>query len=113
MEMNEYQTLARRTAVYPDLGNNLVYPTLALVDEAGEVAGKVKKLIRDKGKSTPAELSAEEKQDLKKEVGDVLWYVATMASELDFTLEDVAQANLDKLKSRQERGQLHGSGDNR
>lgn len=113
MDLNKYQMEARKTAIYPDIGNNFIYPTLALADEAGEVAGKIKKLIRDKGKWTPSELSDNEREELIKEVGDVLWYVATISSELHTTLEDVALKNLDKLQSRKERGTISGSGDNR
>lgn len=113
MELNQYQEKAGGTAEYPDRGNNFVYPTLALSDEAGEVAGKIKKLIRDKHKFTPAELDDEERQELKKEIGDVLWYVAMFSEEIGFSLQEVAEANLEKLQSRKERGAIGGSGDNR
>ena len=113
MNMQEYQAQALQTAVYPDIGNNFIYPTLALADEAGEVAGKVKKLIRDKQKFTPAELNDDERAELQKELGDVLWYVAALAQELGLSLDAVAAANLKKLASRQQRGVLGGSGDDR
>lgn len=113
MDMNEYQQAARKTALYPGVGNNLIYPTLGLADEAGEVVGKVKKLIRDKHKFTPEELTDEERAEFKKEVGDVLWYVANFASEVGLTLDEVAVYNVEKLQSRQARGTLHGSGDDR
>ena len=109
MEFNQYQEEARKTAIYPNKDNNFVYPTLGLSGEAGEVAEKIKKVIRDNG----GVVSEEKKAELAKELGDVLWYVANLAEELGLKLEDVAQANIEKLKSRQERGKLHGAGDNR
>ncbi|MHB2016848.1 MAG: nucleoside triphosphate pyrophosphohydrolase family protein [Candidatus Xenobia bacterium] len=105
----EYQRDSRRTAVYPDQGHNFVYPTLGLVGEAGEVAEKVKKVIRDRG----GQLDDAVRDALKGELGDVLWYVAQLATELGLDLDDVAQFNLEKLRSRHERGRIHGSGDNR
>ena len=109
MEFNEYQEQARKTAVYPNIGSNYIYPTLGLVGEAGEVAEKIKKVIRDNN----GEITEEKKQEIKKELGDVLWYLANLSKELEINMNDVAQANLDKLNSRMDRGQLHGSGDNR
>lgn len=109
MDFNTYQQAAAKTAVYPDLGNNFVYPTLGLVGEAGEVAEKIKKVLRDDS----GRVSPEKKQELMKELGDVLWYLSQLSSELGLELERVAQDNLDKLTSRQERGKLGGSGDNR
>lgn len=109
MNFSEYQAASRKTAIYPDIGSNFVYPTLGLTDEAGEVAGKVKKIFRDDG----GVLTEEKRQDISKELGDVLWYIAQLATELNLDLGDIAQANLDKLASRKERGTLHGSGDNR
>jgi NTP pyrophosphatase (non-canonical NTP hydrolase) len=109
MTMNEYQELSGRTALYPGRGSNFVYPTLGLCGEAGEVAEKVKKLMRD----ADAKPTDEFRENVKKELGDVLWYLAQMCHELGFTLDDVAQANIEKLRSRLERGMLHGSGDNR
>ncbi len=109
MTFEEYQKQARTTAIYPNLGNNFIYPTLGLVGEAGEVAEKIKKVLRDgEGKITE-----EKKNELNKELGDVLWYLANLSVELGLSLEEVALNNLEKLKSRQERNQLHGSGDNR
>jgi len=109
MTFEEYQTQSRKTAIYPNLGNNYIYPVLGLSGESGEVAEKIKKVIRDNG----GVVSEEKKQEIKKELGDVLWYVAQISSELGLTMEEVAQGNLDKLASRMERGQLQGSGDNR
>jgi NTP pyrophosphatase (non-canonical NTP hydrolase) len=109
MELSEYQELSRRTATYPGAGENLVYPTLGLAGEAGEVAEKVKKLLRDDG----GVMSDERRAGLAGELGDVLWYVAQVATEAHLDLEEIAQANLDKLLSRKERGVLSGSGDTR
>ena len=109
MTFQEYQEEARKTAIYPNKDNNFIYPTLGLAGEAGEVAEKIKKVIRD-GNGI---VSEEKKEEITKELGDVLWYVANLAKELGITLEDVAQKNLIKLQSRQQRNELHGSGDNR
>jgi len=97
------------TAVYPNAGDNLVYPTLGLAGEAGEVAEKVKKLIRDDA----GVLSDERRAAIAKELGDVLWYVAQVATEAGLDLDEIAAANLEKLLSRAQRGVLQGSGDDR
>ena len=109
MLISDYQELSRRTATYPGAGENLVYPTLGLAGEAGEVAEKVKKLLRDDG----GVMSDERRAALAGELGDVLWYVAQVATEAGLDLEEIAQGNLDKLVSRQQRGVLSGSGDSR
>ena len=109
MLISEYQELSRRTATYPGAGDNIVYPTLGLAGEAGEVAEKVKKLLRDDG----GVMSGERREALGGELGDVLWYVAQVATEAGLDLEEIAQGNLDKLLSRQQRGVLSGSGDSR
>ena len=108
MELSEYQRLSRRTAAYPR-EVRLAYPALGLAGESGEVAEHVKKSIRDDAGA----VSSERRQALAQELGDVLWYVAQLATELDLDLEDVGQGNLDKLLSRQRRGVLSGSGDER
>ena len=109
MDLNAYQTAARLTALYPDAGSNPIYPTLGLTGEAGEVADKVKKVLRDRAGHFDDEVRAE----IALELGDVLWYVAQLASELDYDLDDVANQNLQKLRDRSARGQLKGSGDHR
>ncbi len=109
MNFQEYQKKSRLTAIYPNLNNNFIYPTLGLVGEAGEVAEKIKKIIRDqKGKITD-----KNKEEIKKELGDVLWYLSQLSTELGLEMEDVAQKNIEKLTSRLKRGKLSGSGDNR
>ena len=108
MNFDEYQAAARSVAVYPNIGNNLVYPVLGLNGEAGEVAEKLKKAIRDRGGDIePA------REDLIKELGDVLWYVASCCSELGVPMGDVAARNIDKLLDRRKRDRISGSGDNR
>lgn len=109
MDSNYYQTEALRTAIYPNLGKNPVYPTLGLVGEAGEVADKIKKIIRDKG----GVMGESDREKIALEVSDVCWYLAMLAYELDYTLGEIMQMNLDKLSSRQQRGVLSGSGDDR
>ena len=108
MDLNEYQEKARETAGYPkEMG--LPYCALGLKGEAGEVAEKVKKIIRDEG----GELSDEKRKAIALELGDVFWYLANMAYEAGYTLEEVGYMNLEKLASRKKRGKLQGSGDNR
>ena len=107
---DEYQRLARRTAVYPNLGHNLWYPALGLNGEAGEVAEKVKKIYRDHNGVIN---SIETVNDIANELGDVLWYIANIASELEISLGSVAINNISKLQSRAERDKIHGSGDTR
>jgi NTP pyrophosphatase (non-canonical NTP hydrolase) len=109
MDFSEYQALSRRTATYPQVGDDMTYPALGLCGEAGEVAEKVKKTIRDDG----GVLTDERRDALARELGDVLWYTAQLATEAGLDLERIAQDNLDKLLSRQERGVLRGSGDDR
>lgn len=109
MDSNQYQTAALQTAIYPNMSNNFIYPTLGLVGEAGEVAEKAKKIIRD-GDGT---LTDETREKMAYELSDVCWYVAVLAYELDYTLGEIMQMNIDKLASRQARGVLSGSGDNR
>jgi NTP pyrophosphatase (non-canonical NTP hydrolase) len=109
VDLADYQERSRQTAVYPNAGANLVYPALGLCGEAGEVAEKIKKAIRDDGGT----LTAERRAALASELGDVLWYVAQLSTEAGLDLAELAEANLAKLLSRQERNVLQGSGDNR
>ncbi len=109
MEFKEYQQASRQTAVYPVIGQGFVYPALGLAGESGEVVEKIKKIFRDQ----QGVVADEQRQAVAKELGDVLWYLAQLATELELDLNQVAQNNLDKLLSRQQRGQLHGSGDER
>lgn len=109
MDFKTYQKDSRQTAKYPEAGKNFIYPTLGLASEAGEVAGKVKKIMRDDNMS----VSEDKREQIKDELGDVLWYVAQTATELNLDLEEIAKNNLTKLLSRLERGVISGSGDKR
>lgn len=109
MDFKQYQEKSRKTAIYPNSGENYVYPTLGLSGEAGEVAEKIKKVIRDKN----GVIDEETREEIKKELGDVLWYISQIASELDLSLDEIGEKNIEKLYSRMERGKLSGSGDNR
>ncbi|MDD3607483.1 MAG: nucleoside triphosphate pyrophosphohydrolase family protein [Candidatus Moranbacteria bacterium] len=109
MNFGEYQKRSRKTAKYPNAGSDLVYPTLGLNGEAGEVAEKVKKIIRDK----EGKISNEDRKEIGKELGDVLWYLSQLATELNLSLEEIAEENIKKIFSRMKRRKLAGSGDNR
>lgn len=109
LEFGAYQEWARTTAIYPNVGNNIDYPTLGLCSEIGEVAGKVKKIHRDSGGVITPEIA----NAVGKELGDVIWYIAAICWELGLDMSAVAKENMDKLNSRLDRGTLGGSGDNR
>ena len=141
MNFEDYQEKAKTTAIYPsivdmvekviadscsassslnipilldtlrdsNLNNNPYYPALGLAGEAGEIANKVKKIMRDNN----GIITDEFRKDIKKELGDVLWYVAACCNELDINMQDVASDNIEKLFSRKERGVIQGSGDER
>lgn len=106
MELNEYQILALDTANYPI---PILYPALGLCGESGEVAEKIKKVIRDNDLDFNSEVNLE----IAKEIGDVLWFCATLANDLGFSLNKIAEMNIEKLNSRKLRGCISGSGDNR
>lgn len=109
MNFEEYQKLAKTTASYPVVGKGFVYPILGLVGEAGEVVNKIKKIFRDDN----SQLTEDRKKEISKELGDILWYVAQSSTELGLSLDEIAVANIEMLKSRKERNKLHGDGDNR
>ncbi len=109
MEFKEYSEKAIKLAFYPCIGDNPNYPALGLAGESGEVCEKIKKLMRDKNGIIDDEL----RDGIKKELGDVLWYVNALCHEFAITLNDVAEVNIQKLYSRHQRGVLGGSGDNR
>ena len=106
MNFNEYQEMTKQTAKYPQ-DKALEYLTLGITSEAGEVADKVKKIIRDGGSLD------EKRKDIMGEVGDVLWYVAQIGLVIGFSLEEIAKKNIEKLLDRKERNVIGGSGDNR
>ncbi len=107
-DLDMYQKVALTTAIYPR-EQAIIYPTLGLTGEAGEVANKVKKIIRDGSNSKDEGLV----QDISAEIGDCLWYIAVLASDFDIKLSDIASANLEKLANRKKKGTIHGSGDTR
>lgn len=108
-DFQTYQTESRKTWSLIHTDHPIVYPTLGLVNEAGELAGKVKKIFRDKG----GVIGPADREALRGEIGDVLWYLTQICTELDLRLDEVAGANLEKLFSRLERGKVSGEGDNR
>jgi NTP pyrophosphatase (non-canonical NTP hydrolase) len=108
MDLNDYQKAARRTAIYAE-HHRVIYPALGLASEAGEVAGKIKKVLRDEG----GDFARAPVEAIKDELGDVLWYVAVLAGDLGLSLDEIAAANLGKLASRKERARLPGGGDRR
>ncbi len=119
MTFKEYQAAALKTAIYPRIGNRIVYPTLGLVNEAGEVAGKVKKLFRDgaldpvSGMMIDDEKYFEAEAKIVAELGDVLWYLSQIATDMGIDLGYIARLNLRKLEARSIKGTLRGEGDER
>ena len=107
-DFDMYQKVALTTAIYPR-EQAIIYPTLGLTGEAGEVANKVKKIIRDGSDSKDEKLVSE----IKAEIGDCLWYIAVLASDFDIKLSDIANTNLIKLENRKENNTIRGSGDKR
>ena len=107
-DLDMYQKVALTTAIYPR-EQAIIYPTLGLTGEAGEVANKVKKIIRDGTNKNDEGLV----QDLSAEIGDCLWYIAVLADDFDIKLSDIASANIEKLALRQKNNTIHGSGDDR
>lgn len=103
MNLNDYQKMAARTAIYKST-HAIMYPALGLAAEAGEVANKVKKILRDDNF---------DRQAISDEIGDVLWYIAALSRDLNIDLHDIAMQNLEKLYGRKARGTLTGSGDKR
>lgn len=108
MEMNEFQRQALQTAIYPQ-ELRTIYPLIGITGETGEVAEKVKKVIRDRN----GIFSKSDRLKIAKELGDVLWYLSVLANDLGYSLDEVAALNIEKIRSRNERGKLHGNGDNR
>jgi NTP pyrophosphatase (non-canonical NTP hydrolase) len=96
MEFSEYQKRSRATAKYSNLGFNFIFPTLGLAGEAGEIANKIKKIARD----DKGEISEESRAKVKDELGDLVWYVSQLATELEIPLEEIVQANIAKIESR-------------
>jgi NTP pyrophosphatase (non-canonical NTP hydrolase) len=110
MQLNEYQEKAATTSGNIAVGGNTwLYPVLGLAGETGETVEKFKKIFRD----NEGVLTDEKKEEIIKELGDVLWYLAEISRQIHVPFEVIAQTNLDKLASRKERGMIQGSGDNR
>lgn len=109
LTLDDYQQAALGTAIYPGRGTlaGMNYTVLGLSGEAGEIPNKMKKVFRDDN----GVLTEERKEAIRAELGDVLWYAALLANEMDENLSDIAEENLDKLYGRKERGTLQGSGD--
>lgn len=124
MQFDDYQKEAMKNKVY-GYGDKIIYPTLGLGNEAGEVQGKIKKVLRDANGDYDAFTPDKMKFDGSKlqgithraaiadELGDVLWYLAALAEDLGYTLDTIAQMNMDKLLDRRKRGVIQGNGDNR
>lgn len=112
LSMNEYQAETASTAIYKW---RVIYPALGLANEAGEVGGKIKKLIRDEGLKFDGtdNLTDKQRAAIGSELGDVLWYIAALARDLGISLNEVAHMNLEKLSDRKARGKIGGSGDDR
>ena len=108
LDFATYQSRAQTTAVYPGRGQgNYTYPALGLAGETGEVCEKLKKAIRDEGGT----ITPERKTLIAKELGDVLWYIAALSTELGLSLEAIASGNLSKLAARKAQNKIHGDGD--
>ena len=108
MDFNAYQNFASITRIYPE-NMKIVYPCLGLSGEVGEVCEKVKKIYRDK----KGNFSEHDKEQIVREMGDVLWYLAALASDLGYNLNDIAFNNTQKILERKDNGKLHGNGDYR
>lgn len=119
MNFNQYQKQAEKYAIYRD-EDKVLYPALGLASEAGEVCDKIKKAMRDRAgldaatsRSDILQINLKEREAVLAELGDVLWYVAALATDFNADLSDIARANLDKLEDRMNRNKIKGSGDNR
>lgn len=108
-EFDEYQDFTDTTDVYPNDKFNIEYKALGLIDEAGEVADKIKKIYRDKD----GNFNVTDEVEIAKKLGDCLWYISRIAAGIGFELSGIAKLNVDKLSKRKTEGKLHGSGDNR
>ena len=107
-DLDMYQKVAKQTAIYPR-EQAIIYPTLGLTGEAGEVANKVKKIIRDGTNKNNENLV----QEISAEIGDCLWYISVLADDIGVKLSDIANGNIEKLANRKKKGTIHGSGDTR
>lgn len=108
-DFDEYQKMTRKTAVYPHKGKNFIFPAIGLFGESGEIANKIKKVVRDDSNK----ITNERKEEIAGEVGDMLWYTAQLLTELKINFSDVVNHNLVKISKRVKENKIHGSGDNR
>ena len=108
LTFNDYQEAARKTAIYPQ-ELKILYPVIGLAGETGEVAEKIKKVLRDNN----GIFSEEKKKEIAKELGDVLWYLSSIATDMGYPLDEIARMNLQKISARKENNHIHGDGDNR
>lgn len=108
MTFNEYQQQALKTAIYPQ-NYKIVYPSIGLSGETGEVSEKIKKVLRDNN----GNFSKDKCQEIAKELGDCLWYISAMANDIGYTLDEIAEMNINKIVIRQQNNQIHGNGDDR
>ncbi len=106
MEFNEYQKESRKTVIYINAGNNLMYPALGLAGEVGETIERVKRIARHHSSISITDVDPKSREEISSELGDVLWYLAQFATELNVSLDEIAQANLKKLRNRQKEGTL-------
>lgn len=109
MDFKEYQKKSRETVIYPNSGDNFIYPAIGLSSEVGEVCGKIKRVLRE----YEGAINEEMRQEISKELGDVLWYLAQLSTEFGLSLDDVAKENIEKLQFRKKRDKIKGTGDNR
>lgn len=108
LTFNSYQEAASKTAIYPQ-NLKILYPLIGLAGETGEVAEKIKKVLRDNN----GIFSEEKKKEIAKELGDVLWYLSSIATDMDYSLDEIVRMNLQKISARKENNLIHGDGDNR
>ena len=116
MEFDEYQEKAYTTATYPHVGSNILYPAIGIAGEAGELLDKIKKIWRNSGvpvQRLEAQLTEEEVLEIVKELGDVLWNVGALCTELGISMQEMVDINIAKFEDRRKRGVIKGEGDNR
>lgn len=102
MDFADYQADSKKTAIYPNIGQNFVYPAFGLMGEAGEIADVAKRIVRDKG----GIYDQADRTKIQNELGDVLWYVAQLASEFQLSLKEIAEYNIQKLLQRKKMNAL-------
>jgi len=109
MDFNEYQKRAKETAIYPKMNPSWTFPAIGLSGETGELMEKLKKIIRD----SDLKVTDEKLDSIKKELGDILWYLSAITTELNLSLDEIANDNIAKINSRKQRAVIKGEGDYR